>query len=345
MPRPLVILDQIRALMEAGHIAPTPGNYDYCYRYVTSSDQEVWHAVTETIRAEGHLTAAALSRIQDETAQAGESPGSATFLKRVDSELAEVRAYLKDANRGTSDYRAALKRGRSEFDLVETEAGGRAGQLLAKLAEATDAVMTQAAELNARLEESGKQVATMHGELEKARRDTLRDALTGLPNRRAFDIQVADDVRKAAGGMPLTLAFCDVDHFKKFNDTWGHRVGDDVLRLVGMRMIDGFKGHGFAARYGGEEFVALLPAADAATASRLADRFRQSISARSLKMRGDGRDIGRVTVSVGLATWQPGESIDSFVERADAALYQAKRDGRDRVVFAQEPARALAIAS
>ena len=342
MPRPLDILDQIRTIMDEGHIVPSPANYDFLHRYVMHSDQAVWSAIDEAIRAAGHLSAKTLAEIQEHAAKSSDAPGSASFLSRVEKELGEVRAYLTEADGSTRSYRSALKQGQSEFDLVESTmaGGGRAGELLAKLAAATDTMMTEAAALNAKLESSGEQVAMMHQELEKARRDTLRDALTGLPNRRAFDMQISDEAEKAAAGGSLTVAFCDVDHFKKFNDTWGHRVGDDVLRLVGVRMIDAFKDHGFAARYGGEEFVALLPGIKPDEAQALADSFRKSISARTLKMRGDGRDIGRVTVSVGLATWFPGETTEAVVERADSALYQAKREGRDRVVYAAGPSAA-----
>ena len=331
MPRPLDTLDEIRKLMEDGGIAPTPANYDFCHRYVTHSDQAVWAAVADELRAHGRLSPEALARIQETSGRVDEAPGSGPFLARVEKQLVEVGAYLKDANVGAQSYGKALKRGQSEFALVPGDE--RATKLLAELASATDAMVAQTAALNVRLAQSSEEVAAMRRELEKARRDTMRDSLTGLPNRRAFDAQIVDLIEKAeAGGKPLTLAFCDVDHFKKFNDTWGHRVGDDVLRLVGLRMIDAFQAAGFPARYGGEEFVAVLPELPPKEAFALAEKFRLSISARSLKMRGDGRDIGRVTISVGLATRRPGEAADGLIERADAALYRAKREGRDRVV-------------
>ncbi len=333
MPRPLDILDEIRRLMDEGGILPTPANYDVCHRYVTHSDQAVWAAVADAIRKDGRLTAEALTQIQEQTGQTPDGPGSAPFLARVESQLAEVGAYLKDASGDAETYGKALEAGRSEISLAVEET--RATRLLAGLAAATDEMVAQTAKLNARLRHSSEEVAQMRRELDKARRDTMRDSLTGLPNRRAFDAQIAELSAAAdAGGAPLTLAFCDVDHFKKFNDTWGHRIGDDVLRLVGVRMVDAFQASGFPARYGGEEFVAILPRLQPCEALAVADKFRTSISARSLKRRGDGKDIGRVTISVGLATRRPGESADSLIERADAALYRAKGEGRDRVVAA-----------
>lgn len=334
MPRPLDTLDEIRRLMDEGGIAPTPSNYDFCHRYVTHSDHDVWVAVAEEIRTNGRLSPDALARIQESVGQTNEAPGSGQFLVRVGKQLKEVDAYLKDASGEAARYGTKLKRGQSEFALVPSAGDERATKLLAELAAATDTMVAQTAALNAKLAQSTEEVSSMRRELDKARRDTMRDSLTGLPNRRAFDLQIAEAIGRSEAGAPLTVAFCDVDHFKKFNDTWGHRVGDDVLKLVGVRMIDAFQTAGFPARYGGEEFVAILPELAPSAAVALADKFRQSISARSLKMRGDGRDIGRVTISVGLATRKKGEDADSLIERADAALYRAKREGRDRVVSA-----------
>ena len=329
MPHPLDVLDDIRRLMDEGGLAPSPSNYDLCHRYVTHSDHAVWTMIEEELRNHRRLTSGAMTRIQDAVGQSGSAP----FLARIEKQLSEVGAYLKNASGEALSYGSKLKRGQSEFALLPGDE--RATRLLADLAAATDAMVAQTADLNARLAQSGDEVESMRRELDKARRDTMRDSLTGLPNRRAFDLHIAESIGLAdASAAPLTLAFCDVDHFKKFNDTWGHRVGDDVLKLVGVRMIDAFQSCGFPARYGGEEFVAVLPEMSQRDASDLADRFRQSISARPLKMRDDGREIGRVTISVGLATRRAGEDADSLVERADAALYRAKREGRDRVVAA-----------
>jgi diguanylate cyclase len=133
---------------------------------------------------------------------------------------------------------------------------------------------------------------------------------------------------------PLSLAFCDVDHFKKFNDTWGHRMGDQVLRFVGSQMASQFKEVGLPARFGGEEFVVLLPNHGSAEAYHAVERFCDTVRSRVLRIRSDGREVGSITLSAGVATLRRGEDPDAFVARADAAMYEAKKAGRNRVAFA-----------
>ena len=124
----------------------------------------------------------------------------------------------------------------------------------------------------------------------------------------------------------------DVDHFKKFNDTHGHAVGDQVLRLVGRVLRDNIRECDMAARYGGEEFALVLPGIDLMACKEVAERVRGRISNAKLMRRTTGQEIGSVTVSIGVAQFRPAESAEALIERSDRGLYQAKRTGRNRVV-------------
>ncbi len=148
-----------------------------------------------------------------------------------------------------------------------------------------------------------------------------------------------------ATGEPLSLLVTDIDHFKAFNDRHGHQVGDAVLRLVADKLKRSVKGRDTVARYGGEEFVLLLPQTGPADATRLADQLRAEIAKSRLVVRNRGHDLGKVTISIGVATFEPGETTDNCFRRADQALYKAKNTGRNRVVSAEadtqrEPAMA-----
>ena len=123
----------------------------------------------------------------------------------------------------------------------------------------------------------------------------------------------------------------DIDHFKNINDTHGHKVGDSVLGHIGQIIKESVKGSDFPARYGGEEFVILLPATELKYASRLAENIRKQISSKPLKVAKTQEKIGIVTVSCGVVQVHDGDTVDSLVERADQALYHAKRSGRDNV--------------
>ncbi len=133
-------------------------------------------------------------------------------------------------------------------------------------------------------------------------------------------------------GADLCLIMMDIGHFKKFNDTYGHQVGDQDLKLLANTLKEGTKGKDTAARYGGEEFATILPLTDLDGAFRFADNLRKTISLKELRNKTTDEKLGQITVSAGLAQFDLGEPISQFIVRADEALYMAKHGGRDRVV-------------
>jgi diguanylate cyclase len=169
--------------------------------------------------------------------------------------------------------------------------------------------------------------------LESVRRESLTDQLTGLSNRKAFDNELKESIeRSIESGEPLSLLMADIDHFKSFNDTWGHQTGDQVLRLVANCLSENVKGRDTAARYGGEEFVVILPQTALASAVGLADQIRNKVESKKLVKKSTGDILGVITISIGVTQYDLNESADEFVRRADTCLYAAKRTGRNRVV-------------
>jgi diguanylate cyclase (GGDEF)-like protein len=174
--------------------------------------------------------------------------------------------------------------------------------------------------------------------LEKTRTRSLEfehaasvDVLTGLHNRRWLDDTFARMLRRCHNdGRPACLLMIDVDRFKAFNDTWGHLAGDAVLRHISRQMAAHLRPTDLMARYGGEEFAALLPDTAQAEALGIAERLRGGIEWASLPL-GESGETVRVTISVGLAEARLGETLEDTVGRADAALYRAKENGRNRV--------------
>lgn len=168
-----------------------------------------------------------------------------------------------------------------------------------------------------------------------ARLDVLAstDPLTGLLNRRRFlELAGVEQQRAARYGRPLAVLLIDLDHFKRVNDTHGHRMGDAVIRTAAGVLNGSRRAPDLAARFGGEELVMLLPETDLAGAAGLAERLRQSFAQTATHL--DGAEV-RVTVSIGVAGWRgPGESLDGLLHRADTALYAAKHAGRDKVMVA-----------
>ncbi len=192
--------------------------------------------------------------------------------------------------------------------------------------------------LEDRLSLSKNEISNLQQSLEAIRAESLTDPLTGLGNRKYFDRSIEMAVQNAlANGEPLSLLMFDIDHFKSFNDSYGHLTGDQVLRLVGMSLKQTIKGQDITARYGGEEFAVVLPNTALRQALTVADHIRRAVMAKELKKKSTGEILGRVTISVGVSMLKPGDDTDSLIERADGCLYAAKRNGRNRVICEVDP--------
>jgi diguanylate cyclase len=170
------------------------------------------------------------------------------------------------------------------------------------------------------------------------RTEILTDPLTSLANRKFFDEAIAKTIAAAhARREPLSLMLTDIDHFKKFNDSYGHLTGDQVLRLVAIAVKQNVKGQDISARYGGEEFAVILPNTALRSALTVADQIRRTVMNKELMKRSTGEHLGRVTMSIGVATLGQSESPQALIERADVCLYAAKRSGRNRVIGETDP--------
>jgi diguanylate cyclase (GGDEF)-like protein len=172
---------------------------------------------------------------------------------------------------------------------------------------------------------------------EALRNQSIRDPLTGLFNRRFLEETLEREIRRAVRSeQALGLLMLDLDHFKKFNDTYGHEAGDSVLRETALFLAKSVRAEDIVCRFGGEEFVVILPLADLHATQARAERIRSKL--RDLTVMHQGRSLGMITASLGVSALPDhGTARSALLEAADAALYRAKREGRDRVVVAELP--------
>jgi diguanylate cyclase len=206
-------------------------------------------------------------------------------------------------------------------------------KLVAELTKAT----TRASALETNFLETSQELDKIRDSLKMAEQRSNTDALTGLANRRSLEeFFRSAQITAMETGEPLSILMIDIDHFKKFNDSYGHQVGDQVLRLVAKVLQDNVRDVDLAARYGGEELIAVLPGANLDVCAQVAERIRRRISEARLTRRATGQEIASVTVSIGVAQFRLAESAEAMVERCDRALYQAKRSGRNRTVTESE---------
>lgn len=186
--------------------------------------------------------------------------------------------------------------------------------------------------LKTRLEDSSKQIQSLRSSLTEVEEVVLRDPLTGAGNRRLFDVTmekaIQDGEQKSA---PLSLIMCDIDHFKRVNDAFGHQVGDELIKMFARVIEGGVREHDTVIRYGGEEFAVILPMTEQETARTIAERIRRQFETKRLTIRETNQKIGQLTASFGVAQYRPGDDADTLVQRADAKLYDAKSSGRNCV--------------
>jgi len=261
-------------------------------------------------------------------------------MQRVQETALRLLGSLGDAGANTSRYSATLKEITGTLGEIQNPQEIR--QLGLRLLEETQAMQRKMELVGQEFSTSAQVIQQLRIKLEGATRDALTDALTGIANRKAFDMRLREAAMDAMEtGSELCLLMLDIDHFKRFNDRWGHQTGDQALMLVAKTLVDNVKGRDLTARYGGEEFSVILPRTLLTDAITLAKQIQQGFAARKLVNKGTGERIGSITVSIGVTRFEPGEALARFIARADGALYTAKRGGRNRVV-AEEPERQLA---
>ncbi len=246
----------------------------------------------------------------------------------TDQALAEIQGHTTSIEDIARSFGGTLEEFSGRLDAGEANVKALIGTAL----EEARAARARTLELESKLAESSKKIEQLQHKLSEARMEASTDPLTGIANRGAFDRELVRAAGRAQlDGTPLSLLMIDIDHFKQFNDKFGHSVGDLVLKRLASVLVSIIKGRDLAARYGGEEFAIVLPNTKLPDAVSLAEIIRCGINAVQLGDKSRGQGYGRISVSLGVSLFRPGEDPESFISRSDAALYRAKRSGRNRV--------------
>ncbi len=313
------------------NLQPTPENYAVYFRYL-SNDTPGLNAAFDAAVGAGAITQEQCTQIY---AKFLSNNTSADFLQSashaIDAELKKVLDLISVSAKDTHKFGADLDSFSGKLS------GENSAEVLrdaiVKIAAETKHVTAQNQKLQIELETTTKQLGDMRADFDRVHKEAQIDGLTGVGNRKFFEREVAVKLAEATGeNANLSLLMVDVDHFKKFNDTHGHLLGDQVLTLVAKTLVENLKGRDVIARFGGEEFVILLPQTRLQDAERVGNQLRSSLESKRIRKRGSQQDLGAVTVSIGAAQFTAGEDRDALIARADAALYKAKQTGRNCVV-------------
>ena len=322
----------LEALKTAG-LAASPRNLELWFILIEGRSPALARDVQRLVQPDGSFKQTDADALYDaHIVRQGLSRDVVDLIQRFEDEMGKVADAVETSGASASGNSEKLR-----FLSAELKRSAADNPAIGALMDGVLSVAKSVREANERLEQqlqrSSDEVDTLRRNIENIQQEAMLDPLTGVKNRKTFDFELDRLARGAKEtGEPLALIMADVDHFKKFNDRWGHQTGDHVLRLVAEVMKANIKGQDTLARYGGEEFSIILPGTSLENAKMLADRMRHAIESRRLKKRRTEEDLGLVTISMGVAQWRPNEPSETLIERADSCLYMAKAAGRNRVV-------------
>lgn len=315
-------------------IPTTPENYAVWYEYTVGQNTGLVYAINDLISSDATFSDDINQNLYDQFIAQQQHAAVHHLRDGVRQIIHNLLSQLTNEGSGLHDYAQSLENFASEMR-NSTEIGDIKA-LIASLLEETRKREESTLGLQATLDNMAEEVHRLRAEVERLNEEASTDALTRVSNRRAFDINLDKAISQAKmQQLPLTLIILDIDYFKRFSDKFGHIVGDKVLRFVASALKKNVKGNDTVARFGGEEFAIVLPDTPRAGAAVVAEQIRERIATQKLSDSAENIKLGNITVSLGVAEYREHESAEELIRRADQCLYQAKHEGRNRVVTDQ----------
>lgn len=324
-------LDEISAFLNYHRLEVSAHTLTIASNYLTGNDPDTVRLIDHRVQARQPVTLEWLEEALRTPEANAEAEQLDRLMAKLEQGVEEFGQTSRAAREATSSYRSELSAKAGELEAVPST-----GAVISELASITRAMLKRTVEIEKAMQRSEEQTRSLKQRLEETRRSAEEDHLTGLPNRRAFETRFDSEFRAArAACEPLCVAFCDIDHFKRVNDTHGHDAGDRVLRLVAENLARISNERCHVARHGGEEFVVLFRGSCLDEAFAKLDKLRAQLADRRLVNRATDLPIGQVTFSAGIADVFACGDRRLALKAADAALYRAKLDGRNRICVAE----------
>lgn len=329
------VASQAFSFAEKHKTPPVPRNYELWYTYATGANPELNELINSELRDRDTLEDETIRKIYQTVLSPDRlAQGVGRVGDKLDVELEGAISVVKEALSAGEEHSEALEAAQAKLPGMLNQSG--IGDTVLMLLEQNKNMLDKSTEFQNRLVDARSQVEELRNELSAMRRHVSIDHLTKLGNRRCFDETLEKAMEESqTSGSSVSMVFIDIDRFKALNDTFGHVVGDRVLKNLASILSQNTKGRDTAARYGGEEFAIILPDTPLSGAATLAEKIRADLESKRYMLKETRKSLGVITASFGVAELRKDEEAADFIARADAALYQAKETGRNRVCEAE----------
>jgi diguanylate cyclase len=322
--------DVIRDMLKA-RIEVTPKSFHVWFDYAMGWHPELAIAIESYQRRNQPLTTEMCETLYDK--YIGTDRAQDVLAETQEGTHEILRDLLKDVlEAGGIAQKYGSELSAYSDELLESLEAGKIRDVVKGLVSETAKMAKSSMTLQSKLEQATDDVNALRKRLDQLEHESLTDPLTGLRNRKALERQLASCFAAyAREGSPFCLIMLDIDHFKSFNDKYGHHIGDAVLRIVSATLSDSSKKSAMPHRYGGEEFSVVLPNTALSTGIEIAEQYRAAVESKRLKVAKTSEHIEPITISLGVSEVRPDDNDETLLQRADRAMYHAKDAGRNAV--------------
>jgi len=322
-------------LLAKYNLSANPVNYTVWYEYVSGKNRKLKRAMDRIIDNNLPLNNKTIEILYQKFVTDGDRIVISRLLTKVNLMLREITSHVLETEGDLVGHGQALDAMAGQLNDIHDFEGVRG--IIDQMLDTTKAIIKSGSRLQTRMKVSSEDLRQLHKELEASQKEARTDSLTGLDNRRGLEKRLElERIRARQNNVPFSVIMVDIDYFKKVNDVHGHLVGDSLLRGFAAVLKSQVRRNDMAARYGGEEFIILLPETNVEGAYAVGEKIRMALAAKEWKIKDSGKRIGHIKASMGIAQYVMTETGNQVVERADTALYQAKEQGRDRIIIHSE---------
>jgi len=317
-------------LLDEHKVPATPQNFTVWYAYVSGRYPDLVSMLDKLIESDTDFAVDQHGEIYDKFfSNRKEEEALQDASEQIDVQLDGLMDIINEASGEAKDFQDSIQDGLQ--GLGKTKGLDGITQIMQTLVSQSKKMQATNNDLQKKLETSSGEIKNLKQHLDDVQKEALTDGLTGIANRKHFDNALRRMTSEAGEtGKTFCLLITDIDHFKAFNDNYGHQIGDQVIKLVASILDKTAEEDQLACRYGGEEFALLLPSTELDKAYTIAESIRETVATKRIRNRNTGEEMGNITLSIGLGIYRDGEPVTDLIQRADASLYFAKGNGRNQ---------------